>query len=158
MQLAQGEEKYAKTIDLKSWSEAVQVADVGVVYRNLKGTVGARGSVVGCSSMLQARRSRDRVPLRWIFSMYLIHKKALEFICKHAFFNWHGSVWSTAHLLDGHCDCEVIFVGDPKESGGQICAWLFTHHFNMFLYDVATSVDRLFLHYIMHREWWLLLS
>jgi hypothetical protein len=28
---------------------------------------GARGSVVGRGTMLQAGRSRDRVPMRWIF-------------------------------------------------------------------------------------------
>jgi hypothetical protein len=27
----------------------------------------ARGSVVGCGTMLQAGRSRDRIPMRWIF-------------------------------------------------------------------------------------------
>jgi hypothetical protein len=33
---------------------------------------GARGSVVGWGTMLQAGRSRDRIPMRWIFSIYLI--------------------------------------------------------------------------------------
>jgi hypothetical protein len=33
---------------------------------------GARGSVVGWGTMLQAGRSRDRVPMKWIFSIYLI--------------------------------------------------------------------------------------
>jgi hypothetical protein len=32
---------------------------------------GARGSVVGWGTMLQVGRSRDRVPTRWIFSIYL---------------------------------------------------------------------------------------
>jgi hypothetical protein len=37
---------------------------------------GARGSVVDWGSMLQAGRSRG-VPMRWIFSIYLIHPVAL---------------------------------------------------------------------------------
>jgi hypothetical protein len=32
---------------------------------------GARGSVVGLRTMLQAGRSRDQVPMKWIFSIYL---------------------------------------------------------------------------------------
>jgi hypothetical protein len=31
-----------------------------------------RGSVVACGTMLQAGRSRDRAPMKWIFSIYLI--------------------------------------------------------------------------------------
>jgi hypothetical protein len=33
---------------------------------------GARGSVVGWGTMLQDGRSRDRIPMGWIFSIYLI--------------------------------------------------------------------------------------
>jgi hypothetical protein len=33
---------------------------------------GARGRVVGCCTILQAGRSRVRVPMRWIISIYLI--------------------------------------------------------------------------------------
>jgi hypothetical protein len=38
---------------------------------------GARGSVVGGGTMLQAGRSRVHVPMRWIFSIYLIHPAAV---------------------------------------------------------------------------------
>jgi hypothetical protein len=37
----------------------------------------ARGSVVGWGTMLQAGRSRDRIPIWWIFSIYLILSAAL---------------------------------------------------------------------------------
>jgi hypothetical protein len=38
---------------------------------------GARGSVVGWDTMLQAGRSRDRIPMRWIFWIYLFLPAAL---------------------------------------------------------------------------------
>jgi hypothetical protein len=38
---------------------------------------GARGSVVGSGTMLQAGRWRDLVPTRWIFSIHLILPAAL---------------------------------------------------------------------------------
>jgi hypothetical protein len=43
----------------------------------LQGEEGARGSVVGRGTMLQAGRSRNRVPMRRIFSIYLILPAAL---------------------------------------------------------------------------------
>jgi hypothetical protein len=39
--------------------------------------VGARGSIVDWDTMVQARRSRDRVPMRWILTVYLILPAAL---------------------------------------------------------------------------------
>jgi hypothetical protein len=42
---------------------------LGIVYNNS----GARGSVVGWGTMLQAGRSRVRVPMRWIFSSFQPH-------------------------------------------------------------------------------------
>jgi hypothetical protein len=38
-------------------------------FRNARVYVGARGSVVGWVNMLQAGRSRVRVPMRWIFQL-----------------------------------------------------------------------------------------
>jgi type IV secretory pathway VirB2 component (pilin) len=38
---------------------------------------GARGRVVGCGTMLQAGKSRVRVPIRWIISVYIILLAAL---------------------------------------------------------------------------------
>jgi hypothetical protein len=38
---------------------------------------GTRGSVVAWGTMLQTGRSRDRIPMRWIFSIYLILPGAL---------------------------------------------------------------------------------
>jgi hypothetical protein len=39
--------------------------------------LGARGSIVGWGTMLQAGRSQDRVPIRWIFSFNLILAAAI---------------------------------------------------------------------------------
>jgi hypothetical protein len=39
--------------------------------------IGARGSVDGWGTMLQAGRSRDQIPMRWIFLIYLILPAAL---------------------------------------------------------------------------------
>jgi hypothetical protein len=50
------------------------------IGKSLSFTWGARGSAVGWGSMLQAGRSRDRVPMRWISSriMALVSTQPLE--------------------------------------------------------------------------------
>jgi hypothetical protein len=45
--------------------------------------VGARGSVVRWGAILQAGRSWDRVPMRWIFSIYLILSRAIAQAVSH---------------------------------------------------------------------------
>jgi hypothetical protein len=46
-------------------------------YKCITSIKGARGSVVGWGTMLQAGRSRHQIPMRWIFSIYLIFLTAL---------------------------------------------------------------------------------
>jgi hypothetical protein len=60
---------WSATISLRNFDNRVSCAQVmwGALFLTR-----ARGSVVGWGTMLQERRSRDRVPMRWIFSMYLI--------------------------------------------------------------------------------------
>jgi hypothetical protein len=43
---------------------------------------GVRGSVVGWGTMLQAGRSRNRIPMRWIFLIYIILPTSLWPWCR----------------------------------------------------------------------------
>jgi hypothetical protein len=59
------------------WSFYVCVCPTLVIF-SLRSILGARVSVVGWGTMLQAGRSQDRVPMRWmLFSIYLIFPAAL---------------------------------------------------------------------------------
>jgi hypothetical protein len=49
----------------------------GLLRHTVYVSVGACGSVVGWGTILQDGRSQDRIPMKWIFSIYLILPAAL---------------------------------------------------------------------------------